>query len=343
MRSISKTRRDQVISLLKQGETVRDIARKVGVSPSTVNRIGQDECPDRNLRKGGRPQALSDADKRYCVRMVTTGKVDNAVKVKKLLEKDYGVVCSSDTIRRALRSSGLGAIEKPKKPLLTKRNVRKRLAWCKAHRGWTIDDWKRVIWSDETKINRFNSDGRVWAWIRDGEKPQPKHVKVTVKHGGGSIMLWSALTYVGTGWMCKIDGNMDKTLYKEILEDEQSQTIEYACQKLNLKCHQMIFQHDNDPKHKSNLIKNYLAEQEYQVMEWPPQSPDLNPIENMWQLLKIRLNEFDTPPKGMQELYERVTKVWYDVITEEDCKKVIESMPRRIEQCIKAKGYWTKY
>jgi uncharacterized protein (DUF2267 family) len=295
------------------------------------------------MNKGGRPQALSHADERYCSRQITTGKLDNAVKVKKALKKDLGILVSPDTIRRALRRAGLGAIEKPKKPLLSKTNIRKRLEWCKAHRDWTVDDWKRVIWSDETKINRFNSDGRVWAWIRDGEQLQPKHVKVTVKHGGGSIMIWSALTYAGTGWMCKIDGNMDKTLYKEILQDEQDRTINFAAEELNLRRDQMVFQHDDDPKHTSNLVQEYLKNQEYQVLEWPSQSPDLNPIENMWRLLKIRLNEYDTPPKGMQELYERVTKVWYDVIDKEECRNVIHSMPRRIEQCIRRKGHWTDY
>ncbi|MBM6386306.1 MAG: transposase [Paenibacillus sp.] len=166
---------------------------------------------------------------------------------------------------------------------------------------------------------------------------------MSIKHGGGSIMLWSAITYVGTGWLCKIEGNMDKDLYKSILEGEQNATIDFLCQKLNLNRSQVVFQHDNDPKHTSNLVKNYLHSQEYQVMEWPPQSPDLNPIENMWRLLKIRLNEYETPPKGMQELFERVTEVWYNVITKEECQKVIESMPNRIEQCINAKGYWTKY
>jgi transposase len=343
MHSISDNLYNLVISLLQEGETVREVAKTVGVSISTVSRIGQKECSDRILHKGGRRQALSAADKRYCVRMVTKGNLDNAVKVKKMLEKDHEITVSADTVRRALRGGGLGAIEKPKKPLLSKANVRKRIAWCKAHKDWTVDDWKRVVWSDETKINRFNSDGRVWAWIRDGETLSPKHVKVTVKHGGGSIMLWSALTYVGTGWMCKIDGNMDKTLYKEILEDEQSQTIDFVCRKLSLQRDQVVFQHDNDPKHTSNLVKDYLKEQDYKIMEWPPQSPDLNPIENMWQLLKIRLNEFETPPKGVQELYERVTKVWYDVITKEECQKCIESMPKRIKMCLKNKGYWTDY
>jgi transposase len=156
-------------------------------------------------------------------------------------------------------------------------------------------------------------------------------------------MLWSAITYAGPGWMCKIEGHMDKTLYKEILEDDQKKTIDFACEELNLRRDQIIFQHDSDPKNTSNLVKDYLQEQEYQVMEWPPQSPDLNPIENMWQLLKLRLNEYDTPTKGMNQLYERSSEIWYEIIKKEECQKFIESMPERIEECIKAKGYGTKY
>lgn len=343
MRSIQESQRNKIISMLNSGSTIRQVADQVSVSTATVSRVGKRHCLDREKRKGGRPEVLTGADKRYCVRLVTKGRVDSPAKVKKQLEIDHSKTVSVDTIKRALKGSGLGAIPKPSKPLLNARNVKKRLEWCKAHRHWTLEDWKRVVWSDETKINRFNSDGRVWAWVRDGTHLQPQHVKMSVKHGGGSIMLWSAITYAGTGWLCKIDGNMDKHLYKNILEDEQNETINYLCRELKLKRSQIVFQHDNDPKHTSKLVKAYLQSQDYQVMDWPPQSPDLNPIENMWRLLKIRLNEYETPVNGMQELYERVTEVWYDVITKEECQKVIESMPKRIEQCIKAKGYWTKY
>ncbi|KAG1364710.1 hypothetical protein G6F61_013724 [Rhizopus arrhizus] len=192
-----------------------------------------------------------------------------------------------------------------------------------AHKDWTVDDWKRVVWSDETKINRFNSDGRTWTWIRSGESLKSHHVKMTVKHGGGTIMLWSAITYAGVGWMCKINGSMDKHSRARKTSGD--------------------FPNDNDPKHTSKLVKKYLEQQSYNILEWPAQSPDLNPIENMWSLLKRRLNDYETAPKGMNELYERVTKVWYDLMKPEECQKVIETMPKRIKQCIKDKGRWTDY
>ncbi|KAK4513245.1 uncharacterized protein ATC70_011813 [Mucor velutinosus] len=78
-------------------------------------------------------------------------------------------------------------------------------------------------------------------------------------------------------------------------------------------------------------------------MGWPPQSPDLNPIKNMLALMKRRFNEYETATKGMSELYERVTEIWYDQMKPEDCQKVIESMPRRTAAVIKAKGKWTEY
>ncbi|KAG0762711.1 hypothetical protein G6F63_012672 [Rhizopus arrhizus] len=189
--------------------------------------------------------------------------------------------------------------------------------------------------------NRFNSDKRAWAWLRSGESLKSHHVKMTVKHDGGSIMLWSTITYAGVGWMCKINGNMEKELYKEILEDELERTIEYGVSKLGFERHQVIFQHDNDPKHTSKVVKEYLQKQSYTVLQWPAQSPDLNPIENMWSLLKRRLNDYETAPKGMNELYERVTKVWYDLMKPEECQKVIESMPQRIYKCIQNKERWT--
>ena len=86
-------------------------------------------------------------------------------------------------------------------------------------------------------------------------------------------------------------------MYKQIFEDDLELTINLTLDKLGLRRDQITFQHDNDPKHTSNLVKKYLLDQDYEVINWSPLSPDLNPIENMWILLKRRLNEYKTAPK----------------------------------------------
>ncbi len=163
-------------------------------------------------------------------------------------------------------------------------------------------------------------------------------MKQTVKHGGGSIKLWGCMTSSGVGYMCQIEEILDSKLYLEILEHELANTIEYY----QLDEEKVIFQHDNDPKHTAKTVKNYIKDQNYKVLTWPSQSPDLNPIEHLWAHLKRELNKYETPAKGMNMLWERVQETW-EKITPEICQNLILSMPRRIEAVIKAKGMWTKY
>ena len=238
----------------------------------------------------------------------------------------------------ALSKTQVSRQQKKKKPKLSQKNIKGRLDFANTYKDWTIEDWKRVVWSDETKVNRFCSDGRSWYWRRDGESLQPRHVNQTLKHGGGSIAIWGCMTADGPGFMCKIEGTMDQELYKSILQDELLNTIEYY----GWDSEKVIFQHDNDPKHSARSVKEWLHQQPFDVLMWPAQSPDLNPIEHLWATLKRRLNQYDRPPKGINELWERVEAEW-NKITKNDCLNLIESMPARIKSVLKVRGYWTNY
>ena len=282
---------------------------------------------------------MTERDKLYCVRQVTVGGKETAVDVATSIQKDRGNSVSVQTVRNVLSSKGLAVIVKPKKPLLRPSNVKARLDWAIAHADWTIDDWRRVVWSDETKINRFGSDGHMYCWKREMEALQPRHVKQTVKHGGGGIVLWSCITYEGVGYVVKIDGTLDQHLYRVILEED----LVKSAKDYGINMEEMVFQHDNNPKHTAKSVREWLSEQQFGVMEWPVQSPDLNPIENMWALLKRRLyRSYEAPPKGMCELWDRIKETWYN-ITKEECQKVIETMPDRCRQVIAKKGYWIDY
>ena len=89
------------------------------------------------------------------------------------------------------------AVVKTKRPLLSAKHHKACFDFAYAHKDWTLDDWKRVIWSDETKINRLGSDGRKWVWKKSGERLSDRLVEGTVKFGGGSVMIWGCMTWEG--------------------------------------------------------------------------------------------------------------------------------------------------
>jgi len=89
-----------------------------------------------------------------------------------------------------------------------------------AHKDWTLEDWKHVLWSDETKINHLGSDGRRWVWKKPGENLNDWLVEGTLKFGGSSVMLWGCMMWEGIGYACKIDGRMDGDLFVKILDED---------------------------------------------------------------------------------------------------------------------------
>jgi transposase len=333
MRPLSTDIKDSILSLLSQGKSDRYIEKQVQISRTSVRNTRQRYPSNYPRPLDGRPPELSVQDKRVCVRSITSGKQKSAPAVRKYLKDHLDIQIGDNTVRRALKEAGLRAMEKQKKPKLSPKNIKAQLEFAKSHRDWTTEDWKRVIWSDETKISRFGSDGRSWCWIGDGEDLQEHHVKQVVKHGGGSVMIWGCMTSEGPGFMCKMEGTMDQHLYRSILEGELVQTINWY----EFDSTKVIFQQDNDPKHRSRTVMDWLNQQEFDTLEWPAQSPDLNPIEHLWAGLKRRLNEYEHPPTGMLELWERIEDEW-NKIDKKTCLRLIESMPERIRAVLRSKG-----
>jgi len=128
--------------------------------------------------------------------------------------------------------------------------------YAEAHQHCTVDDWKKFVWTGETKVNRFGSDGKQWVWKREGEGLNDRLVQGMVKFRGGSLMFWGCMFWEGVGYGTKIDGRMDADLFVSILEDELQQSLEYY----NKKPEDVLFQQDNDPKHKSKKAQKWLQE-----------------------------------------------------------------------------------
>ncbi|KAG1494619.1 hypothetical protein G6F46_012333 [Rhizopus delemar] len=191
-----------------------------------------------------------------------------------------------------------------------------------------------------SKINVWGSDGVEFYWSLPGSPLQPHHVIPTVKHGGGSVMVWACMTSHGVGYICEIyDGRMTAPDYIHILKTELADTLAYY----RLGDGDFIFQHDNDPKHTAKITTTYLKEEaKYPVLHWPSQSPDLNPIEHMWRHLKLKLALYEQRARGVHELWERI-KIEWETFDRDVCCKYIDSLPARVQAVIKAKGGNTIY
>ena len=122
------------------------------------------------------------------------------------------------------------------------------------------------------------------------------------------------------------------------MKDEYIKTLQWY----HLTTQNTILAMDNDPKHASRQSQQTLNELGITILDWPAQSPDLNPIEHLWAFLKVRLNGYETPCKSISELWERVQVEW-ESIPREYCQKLVESMPDRIAAVLRARGKHTRF
>jgi transposase len=339
MRPTPSAPRSTAISLLQEGYSLRQVQSKTGLGKSTIGRIKKEMDWDKENSKGGRPSKLSPRDKQSIIRQITTGKLDNAVQAANFINNIIPNPVTPQTVRNVLKENNFRSVIKKKCPLLKKQHRIRCLKFAQYHENWTVEDWKRVLWSDETKINRIGSDGRAYTWKQKGEPLSDRTTTPTVKHGGGNnLMVWGCMGWNGVGKLIEVQGIMDAQQYCDILDDGLVESYE----KLEMAEEERIFQQDNDPKHTSKRATQWFEDNDIQVLSWPAQSPDLNPIEHLWVHLKRALQKYPTPPKGVHELWERVEEEW-NKIPAETCQKLIESLPRRIRAVIKAKGGHTDY
>jgi len=338
MKPLSTAQTTHILHLLDSGHSGHEIHTLTGVSNAAISRLRFRHRPYLTKARGGRPSKLTDTDIRYAIRLIGTGKADNAVQVTKSLQEVTNQPLHTQTVRNRLKKEGMKSVVKKKRPVLSAKHRKDRMDFALTHKDWTLEDWKKVVWSDETKINRMGSDGRQWVWKKAGEGLSDRVVEGTRKFGGGCLMMWGCMVWEGVGYACKIDGRMDGELYVKILQDELQESIAYYG-KTN---EEIIFQQDNDSKHTCHKARNWFQDHDFNVMLWPAHSPDLNPIEHLWSHLKRRLAKYEGEPKGMLELWERVQVEW-DKIEPEVCQKLIETMPGRIAAVLKAKGGYTRY
>lgn len=320
------------------GMKLTEIAEKENIHLSTVYRIIKkyDETRDFDsiAPHTGRPQKISERDAQTARRMLESGLAKDATDLKRKLFPNVHAV----TVRRALRKQGLKPYVRQSKPLLPRKHKHKRLDWAENHCYWEVGDWGSVIFSDESKFNLIGSDGRKWCWRKPGQACDPKYTKKKVKHGGGSVMVWGCITKYGVGELHRIEGIMDRFVYVDIL----SQSLRRTLDKYDLDASAIYFQQDGDPKHRSKHALGWLDLEGIDVLPWSPNSPDMSPIENLWDYLDRMVRARNPLPRNVDELWAALREEW-DNIPQGYIDKLYNSLPNRVRDVLKGKGQSTRY
>lgn len=336
--SWSEDLRKLVIKYHSEGKSLREIGRIVDKSFSTVrNIINKYKLSKRiaDLPRSGRPKKLSYRDVSKIARQVKKNPGASAVKIAEDISNEGGMKVSASTIRRALHSEGLHSRVPRKKPLIFARNKSRRLKFATENVSRSQNDWNDVMFSDESKFEIFASRRKTKIWRKSNESLNPINLVPTVKHGGGNVMVWGCMAASGVGNLVFIESTMRKEDYLKILQ----QNLKSSVQKLGLSPN-WTFQQDNDPKHTAHVVKNWLSKNVPNELNSPPQSPDLNPIEHLWEHLDRKIRQHDIT--NANQLKTALQREW-DAIPREVTSNLVDSMRRRLEAVLKAKGGPTKY
>jgi hypothetical protein len=264
----------------KENKKLSEIAAELDLPYNTVREnyhrlVKQGPRPNFYLSasKPGRPRRFNSHDKRQMARLILSGTARDGSDMQRMLFPD----APARTVHAALQSIGLNGRVHRSKPLLTKIHVKKRKYWAEQVQHWDAGDWNSVWFSDEAKFNLFGSDGKRYCRRRAGEEFLDRNVKKTVKHGGGSLMVWGCIGPDGPGRLHRVQGTMDAKQYVQILKE----SLLTSLQDHKVDPSEIYFQQDNDPKHTSALAQAFFEEHGIDLLPWAP-SADMNPIEHVW-------------------------------------------------------------
>ena len=329
----------------RMGANEGEIGRSLNLSRTTVQytiKKHSHRHQDESNPRSGRPSKLSDRDRRYIIRLARV----NPRITYEHLRSEAEVQCSRSTLYRVLKVYGLTNWLAKKRPLLSEEVAKKRLDWCLTHREWT-DQWFNVIWSDECSVEKGSGKDRTWVFRFPDEKWTKKMIDPYPKGKGVSVMVWAAFWGQGRSDLYKLARDFEAkkhgysaNSYIEVLEDNLLGIWEPG----------LIFMQDNAPIHKAKKVTKWFEDTGITVMDWPPYSPDLNPIEHLWRDLKKQVYEVNPDIDAVtgsddtvrEALWKALEEAW-TLISGERRRGLIDSMHRRIEACILAEGWYTKY
>lgn len=318
----------QIVEAFEAGITNRKVlAERFNINERTVYRFlnkWRANTPVEDIREPGRPPIVNSSNRTTLARLVAGDPLATSKELAAEIEFQTGEACTSKTIRNTLHSMGYKSSIPRVVPLLTDTMKEKRVVWARENQN---RDWNCVLFTDETIIQLQANVTRAWHKNRDRPNiARPKYPKKAMFWGGVSRNFKTELHL--------IDGTVTAASYITLLREKILPWIRRQ-RKGNL-----IFQQDNAPAHTARATTQFFAEEKVDVLDWPSNSPDLNPIENIWGILKRNVDK--RRPQTLNDLISIAKEEWKK-ISLSTVKACIDSMPKRLNDAIQRKGEKTDY
>ena len=331
---LNQEQRLQVVVMWSQGRKVTEIAAAIPCHRASVYRLIKHVTVTGSLKdnqRSGRPRKTSERDDRLVQGIAKRRPFVTAKGIRETVTQN-GIHVSDATIKRRLNDAHPHGRVARCVPMISEKNRLARLAFAHKYYMKSVSFWKKVIWTDEVKLHE--GGGRRTVWRGKGDAHNSSLTTTSVKFPSRS---WSGAVFRfhGIGSIVRINGLMDMFQFVDVL-----------CGNLLFSAHKMglgdnfILQQDNDPKHSAKYTQKFLEDSGIRVVKWPAQSPDLNPIENWWSILKRKIREDEKI--GNNVLWEVIQCQWEN-ISRRYMRKLVRSMPKRLKEVIAMKGMNTHY
>lgn len=339
MPRLSREQRLRALGMVEAGLSYSDIARRMGCSQPTIRNLVErhnttgsvDDRP-----RPGRERVTTPDQDRYIRLQHLRDRFRRASRTARETPGRNNPRISSPTVRRRLREVNLQARRPFRANILTMVRRRTRLQWARQHLRWTQQRWAGTLFSDESRFCLDHADGRERVWRRPGERYAECCIREQNPFPVASVMVWAGISCNYRTPLVVVDGNITARRYiDQILHPHM---IPFMQQHRDV----TVFQQDNARPHSARVTQAYLQAQGVHVLPWPAYSPDMNPIEHLWDYLGRQVANRVPQPPNRQQLIQVLRQEW-DRIPQHTIRRLVRSMRQRIAACIDAHGGHTRY
>lgn len=338
MARLSNADRNRAIGMLQAGRSKWFVARILQCTRVTIDQLWRRFQQTGNVAdrpRTGRPRVTTPNQDQYIRLQYARERFRPAIATARATVGTYHRPVSSRTVRRRLAFARMCARRPYRGPILTVRHRRAHLNWATARQGRGNRFWNSVLFSDESKFNVVQADGRERIYRRRRERFAQCCVRETNRWGGGGVMVWAGISAHHKTPLHFVRGRLNAVAYRD--------TIQRPIVVPFMANHGLRhFQHDNARPHAARVTDAFLQQQPFNVLPWPSLSPDLNPIEHLWDELGRRVRARPVQPINVAQLEIALQQEWQG-IPQQFIRRLINSMHQRCRAVIQAGGGHTRY